>query len=274
MTTLLMSMALAGDVFDPRSLDADQLATMLCSSKVDEAERSGNPDAVVGEWEACLASFEADGLESEAAWASAMLAVAKMERDFASVKDSDPLKYSHVVLWTVARYPSVAWPDELVQFHWRRIMADNESRKWLLSVRSVAVRWITTGDLSEEQATSLAAQVDRYIGEAGFSARSDYTRADEADVFVMLKATKGEGAAAQQAGSMGALYTGQITIEASSVKFKSRDDKRVGPLRASGNGEGLDLSSAQTEAIEPAAVAFASVFLRAVVNEVFVHYRP
>ena len=273
MILTLWAMALAGDDFDPREIAGDKLAMMLCTSQVDESKRMGDHEGVVAAWEKCQADFEAKGLSGEAAWASAMLAVAKMERDFAEVKESDPLKYSHIVLWTVARYPTVAWPDELVQFHWRRIMADTQSRKWLLNVRNVAVRWLGTGELTEEQAADLAAQVDRYIGEAGFTARSDYGRADEADIFVMMKASTSEGQKVT-AGSFGSLHTGQITLEASSVKFKSRGDKRAGPVSATGSAEGLDLQTATDEAIEPAAAAFAAVFLREVVNEVFVHYRP
>ena len=273
MILTLFALALAADDFDPRSMAPDKLAIMLCTSTVDEAKRMGDGDGVVAAWERCQEDFAAQGLAAEEAWASAMVAVAKMERDFADVKESDPLKYSHVVLWTVARYPTIAWPDELIQFHWRRVMADTQSRKWLLNVRNVAVRWMTTGDLSEEQAANLAAQVDRYIGEAGFTARSDYGRADEADIFVMMKASTSEGQKVT-AGSVGSLHTGQITLEATSVKFKARGDKRAGPISATGAAEGLDLTTATEQAIEPAASAFAAVFLREVVNEVFVHYRP
>jgi len=242
----------------------------ICRQDAEDAVRRGDTDGGMSVWVGCLDTARADADGALERLLAAKVATMRLERDYGDLQRSDPHEYARVVLALVAQNPGIDLPQDLIRTQWIQLVSDTHSRQ-NLAIRQVTVRVLTAQGLSDEDKVALEAYLRRFAIDCGFKAPEGYSKeASESDVFVQVEAAARSETLG--ASSRATLYGEEISLKASSVRFKKRNT-RGEAIAVVGEGSYVVQAQARTEALEAAASAFADQLLLRVITELFSSYQ-
>ena len=140
--SLLLAMTLVAGVID--ELDPAEVHSIHCQDRAETAARDG-ADAVINVWEQCVEEARAQGAADLATHMAGFLMVAKLERDYASLRAEHPTAFSRILLASAAQNPLVTVSPTLLSAHLHVLQGDADARNSLESVSSAGVRWLPAG---------------------------------------------------------------------------------------------------------------------------------
>jgi hypothetical protein len=250
----------------------DQRLLVECEHQAAPALAKDEYSEIASIWKACLEQARSQGLDEATRELAGRHALAVIQRDFGSLKNSDPTTYSEIVLATAAQSQGLQISHEILNAHWRTILADPSARSRLEGLRSIAIRWLPTAGMDPDLAASFEDKVARYVADLGLKVpASNSADAGKADIMVMVQARTQE-LAPEIADERGTIHVREASLNSQAVRYKTRE-KRAPPVEVSRKANGSRPEEALDDAVEQTCQAFAEDLLLQLVRVAYNSYR-
>jgi hypothetical protein len=253
-------------------ISSDQRLLVECEHQVAPAIAKDEYAEIASIWKQCLEQARNQGLDGASREAAGRHALAVIQRDYGSLKDSAPSTYSEIVLATAAQGKGLRISHEILNAHWRTILADPSARSRLEGMRSIAIRWLPTSGMDPDLAASFEGKVARYVADLGLKVPSSSSaEAAKADIMVMVQAKTRE-LEPEIADERGTIHLREASLNSQAVRYKTRE-KRAPPVEVARKANGSRPEEALDEAVEQACQAFAQELLLQLVKVAYNNYR-
>ncbi|MCB9760799.1 MAG: hypothetical protein H6739_13235 [Alphaproteobacteria bacterium] len=262
---LLVLDALAGSTTLSRLPEADA-QLRICESAAEDHAALGEWDRVVGVWEACATEAERRAMDTLGPALDGRIALARAQRDYATLAVQDPLAYAEVVLIVVAQHPQAEFPPEPVADAWRRLLADTQTRQNLTDVRTVALRW--RPDVDPALRAALDGQARRFIGDLGFKVPPSGTALEQEAAITLTASAQQISLDPLVKDARGTIHVERVELLTQPVRFRVRG-ATAPPLEVAGQVDDPVQADARQAATEAAASQLADALLRAVIAELY-----
>jgi hypothetical protein len=259
----------AGGLF--ATLSPEEHHLRFCEAAAELEWEKGAAGAAVQVWHDCIQEAEHRGYAALGPVLRGRLILAQTTRDYGRLEPSNPLLYAQVLLATVAQNTDASFPDELIDAHWHRLLADGDTRQNLASVRTVTLRWLNKNELAPETYELLEQHVRRFVGDRGFKVSlPDTAKAGEASIIVMLEGQIRTGDPIIEGPLTFQVIEG--SLESMPVKFKKRN-ARGAPVKVYHQAQAIHQEVAHAEVLETVSKSFSHQFQYRVVTEVFRNFQ-
>jgi hypothetical protein len=250
----------------------DQRLLVECEHQVAPATAKDEYAEIASIWKQCLEQARNQGLDGAAREAAGRHALAVIQRDYGSLKESASSTYSEIVLATAAQGKGLHITHEILNAHWHTILADPSARSRLEGMLSIAIRWLPTTGMDPDLQASFEDKVARYVADLGLKVPSSSSAdAAKADIMVMVQAMTRE-LEPELADERGTIHVIEASLNSQAVRYKTRE-KRAPPVEVSRKANGSRPKEALDEAVEQTCQAFAEDLLLQLVKVAYNNYR-
>ena len=265
---LLLATAQAGVVSE---LSPEELHLAQCVPSIEEALQKFGPQGEIDAWKECLAGAKTQSLAPIVPKIQGHIVERELNRDYATMREEDPIQYAKVVLATAAQNPNASLPMETLRSQWQLLLDDTQTRANMSDFHSIAVRFIPHSTVDEETLVLLDDHLRRRIADLGIrTPTADSQDAAEAPIVVQVSPFFEELEPTVQ-DERGRLHKVGFQLKTNGIRFKARDTRRGG-FRVGHSHEDAHQSVAIDESIDGVTIKFADAFLTILIRESFSRY--
>lgn len=267
-TLLLMATSHAGVV---SSLSPEELHLAQCAPSVEEAVQKYGLQGEIDAWKECLATAKTQSLTQIVPKIQGRIVERELNRDYAQLKEDDPLGFAKLTLATSAQTPNAILPIDVLRTQWQMLLDNTETRANMSDFHSIAVRFLPHNSVDEDTLTLLDDHLRRRLADLGLRApAADSQDASDAQIVIQVNPLYEELQPSVQ-DERGRLHKIGIQLKTNSIRFKARDTRRGG-FRVGHAHEDAHQSEAVDASIDGVTLKFADAFLNILIRESFSRY--
>lgn len=265
---LLLATVQAGVVSE---LSPEELHLAQCAPAIDEALQKFGAQGEIDAWKQCLSGAKSQSLAPIVPKIQGHIIERELHRDYATLREEDPIQYAKIVLATSAQSPNAILPIDVLREKWQLLLDDTQTRANMGDFRAIAVRFIPHSSVDEDTQALLDDHLRRRIADLGVRAPTpDSQDAAEAPIVIQVSPFYEELEPSVQ-DERGRLYKVGFQLKTNGIRFKARDTRRGG-FRVGHAHEDAHESVAIDEGIDGVTIKFADAFLTILIRESFSRY--
>ena len=265
---LLLATVQAGVVSE---LSPEELHLAQCAPTIDEALQKFGLQGEIDAWKECLNGARAQSLAPLVPKIQGHIVERELHRDYATLRETDPIQYAKIVLATSAQSSNATLPIDVLRQQWQLLLEDTQTRANMGDFRAIAVRFIPHSTVNQETQDLLEDHLRRRIADLGLRApTADSQDAAEAPIVIQVSPFFEELEPTVQ-DERGRLHKVGFQLKTNSIRFKAKDTRRGG-FRVGHAHEDAHLSVAIDESIDGVTIKFADAFLAILIRESFSRY--
>jgi len=222
-------------------------------------------------WKKCLEEASGQGMDEVVPRLAGRHALAVIQRDYGTWKESRPVAYSEVVLATAAQGKNLYIPHEVLNANWHVIMANPQARSRLEGLHSIGIRWMPASGMDPDLEANFKEKTRRYVADLGLKVPpGDSAEVGKSDIMIMIQLGTKE-LTPEVSDDRGTIHVYEASLRSQAVRYKARE-KRAPPVEGTSKSTGTRPNEVLLKAIDDAALEFAGDLLLQLVRVAYNSY--